>query len=123
MAEILPADQLIKRPLRCCGIAKLRLCRATRRCVFSEALSVAGSFASGYVPPLCHRQQYPLPSDQECVGVSWLPRQDILICSAGGGESRRCCAQSASVRSIRVEGGAGAASLPLLPLCRFLAGG
>lgn len=40
---------------------------------------------AGYVPPLCHRSNIHFRQTKNGIGVSWLPRQDILICSASGG--------------------------------------
>ena len=79
-------DQLIKRPLRCCGIAKLRLCqRHAPLCV------QRGVIGSGQFRQLATCRRFVTGSNihfrqtKNGVGVSWLPRQDILICSAGGG--------------------------------------
>ena len=79
-------DQLIKRPLRRCGIAKLRLCqRHAPLCV------QRGVIGSGQFRQLATCRRFVTGSNihfrqtKNGIGVSWLPRQDILICSAGGG--------------------------------------
>lgn len=86
MAEILPADQLIKRLLRRCGISKLRLRQRHAPLCVQRGVISSGQFRQLATCRRCvtgsniHFRQ-----TKNGIGVSWLPRQDILICSAGGG--------------------------------------
>ena len=79
-------DQLIKRLLRRCGISKLRLRQRHAPLCVQRGVIGSGQFRQLATCRRCvtgsniHFRQ-----PQNGIGVSWLPRQDILICSAGGG--------------------------------------
>ena len=79
-------DQRIKCPLRCCGIAKLRLHQ--RHAPLSVQRGVIGG---GKFRQLAARRRFvacgniDVRQAKNGIGVIRLPRQHILICRAGGG--------------------------------------